>query len=179
MRFRLLRRVGGIALAALVRWRVAIQDIPPPAPDGADFDLRAPPAEVVNRVWANLRRKSFRFSVFLPDERMFSVESDIASAFGSQLLIKLPMTDLDGALRLLAEYVREWQFDPAEVAEWAERAAVVTTAGHVYGTRVFRAPPIGFVRLELQVEHHVEQDGYVIDVLFSWPAGPGAQARPA
>jgi hypothetical protein len=34
----------------------------------------------------------------------------------------------------------------------------------------FRADPIDFVTLELQVEHHVEQDGYIVDALFSWDA---------
>jgi hypothetical protein len=35
---------------------------------------------------------------------------------------------------------------------------------------VFGAQLVGFVRLEFQVEHHVEQDGYVVDGLFSWDA---------
>jgi hypothetical protein len=47
---------------------------------------------------------------------------------------------------------------------------VVTTTHHAYSTRVFDAQPAGFVRVEFQVEHHVEQDKYVLDVLFSWDA---------
>ena len=38
--------------------------------------------------------------------------------------------------------------------------------------RTFAAQPAGFVRLELQVEHHVEQDRYLLDALFSWDAQP-------
>ena len=44
-------------------------------------------------------------------------------------------------------------------------------------SRVFRAEPIEFVRLEFQVEHHVEEDEYVVDALFSWDeAMPTARA---
>ena len=60
------------------------------------------------------------------------------------------------------------KLDEAEIGAWAARAAAVTTASH--STRVFGAQLVGFVRLEFQVEHHVEQDGYVVDGLFSWDA---------
>jgi hypothetical protein len=63
-----------------------------------------------------------------------------------------------------------WGLDKGEIALWAERAAATTTASHAYSTRVFRAVPIDFVTLELQVEHHLEPDVYVLDVLFSWDA---------
>jgi hypothetical protein len=39
---------------------------------------------------------------------------------------------------------------------------------HAYSTRVFSGQPIGAVRPEVQVEHHLDDDTYVVDVLFSW-----------
>ena len=169
-RFRLFRRAGTIALAALVRWRLGIESAPAPA-RLAEVDLRRPPDDEHTCVWGDLRRRSFRFSVLLPDDRVFSVEAEVASRFGSQLSVKLPLTDLGGTRAVLTDYAREWRLDEDEVAEWTRRAAVTSTADHAYSTRVFRAPPIGFVRFEVQVEHHVEQSGYVADVLFSWPPG--------
>ena len=38
---------------------------------------------------------------------------------------------------------------------------------------VFAAQPIGFFRLEVQVEHHLDDDSYVLDLLFSWNARTG------
>ena len=51
----------------------------------------------------------------------------------------------------------------------------MTSEQHAYSTRVFRAEPIDFVRLEFQVEHHVEEADYVIDTLFSWDTAAAAQ----
>ena len=167
-RFRLLRRAGRIALAAATRWRLGIEAAVAPAP-APEVDLRASAADLGTRIWTDRRRRPFAFAVRLPDERVFSAEATVAAVFSSRLSVKLPMTDLAGARAILDAYVREWQLGEAEVREWEERAAATTTAGHAYGTRVFRAPPIGPVRLEVQVEHHVEQEGYVVDVLFSWP----------
>src|SRR5207253_11044460 len=88
--------------------------------------------------------------------------------------VKLPEADLEGALEALAGLAREWRLDEDAIASWAARAASATTGSHAYSTRVFAAQPAGFVRLELQVEHHVEQDRYVVDALFSWTASPGS-----
>ena len=79
-------------------------------------------------------------------------------------------TDLDGARDTLTELTSEWGLDKGEIDRWTARAAATTTANHAYSTRVFRADPIDLVTLELQVEHHVEQDGYIVDALFSWDA---------
>jgi hypothetical protein len=88
----------------------------------------------------------------------------------TRLTVKLPATDLEGARQILAELTPRWQFEQAEIDAWAARAASATTATHAYSTRVFAAGPTGLVRLELQVEHHIEQDAYVVDALFSWQA---------
>ena len=61
-----------------------------------------------------------------------------------------------------------WGLDKDAISLWTDRAAATTTASHAYSTRVFRAAPIDFLRLEVQVEHHLEPDAYVLDILFSW-----------
>ncbi len=177
-RFRLLRRAGRIVLAGFTRWRVLFEEAPEiPVPgEEAVIDLTTPPTrEDVgfgeasdSRTWTNLQRRPFRVSVALPGGRSFSTEAVLAVLSSAdpgrspnRFTLKLPATDLAGVQRTLARLAAEWQLDEAEIAAWVKRAAAVTTASHVYGTRVFRARSIEFVRLELQVEHHVEQDAYV------------------
>jgi hypothetical protein len=128
-------------------------------------------------IWTNLERRPFRVSVRLPDGRAFSTEAVLAVLLRpapdqnpTRLTVKLPATDLEGALRTLAELTPDWQLDETEIAAWETRAAAVTTASHAYSTRVFAAQPAGFVRRELQVEHHIEHDTYIVDALFSWDA---------
>jgi hypothetical protein len=186
-RFRLLRRGGRIILALLTHWRLRFEAAAPGALHAAGeevtIDLTTPPTRADagladdsdSRVWANLQWHPFRVSLALPGGRTFSTEAVLAVLLSpetggspTRLTVKLPATDLDGARSTLAELALQWHLDEAEIAAWAARAAAVTTASHVYSTRVFRAQPVGFVRLEFQVEHHVEQDGYVVDGLFSW-----------
>jgi hypothetical protein len=187
-RFRLLRRGGRIVLAAVTRWRLAFEAAsrtPSASRAAVSIDLTAPPTRTAagfgdsgdTRSWTNLERRPFHVSVSLPDGSTFATEAVLAVLFSPQpggnptrLTVKLPETDLDGAGRTLATLGPEWQLDEAEVAAWAARAAAATTASHAYSTRVFATQPAGFVRRELQVEHHIEQDAYVIDVLFSWDA---------
>ena len=88
----------------------------------------------------------------------------------TRLIVKLPATDLKGARDTLDQLASSWGLDKDEIALWADRAAATTTASHAYSTRVLRAVPIDFVTLEVQVEHHLEPDVYVLDVLFSWDA---------
>ena len=187
-RFRLFRRSGRIVLAALTHrrlWLEAASAKRVAVGDAVTFDLRTPPTradvgleeERDSRVWTSLRRRPFRVTVSLPGERVFSTEAVLAvllsqesDANPSRLTVKLPEADLEGALEALAGLAREWRLDEDAIASWAARAASATTESHVYSTRVFAAQPAGFVRLELQVEHHVEQDRYVVDALFSWAA---------
>jgi hypothetical protein len=196
-RFRLLRRGGRIVLALLTHWGLAREDAPATRDDAGEevtgvdageevpIDLTTPPtragaalaAASDSAVWMNPQRRPFRVSVSLPDASAFSTEALLAVLSSSEpdgnptrLTVKLPTTDLDGARRTLAMLAPEWQLDKDEVAAWAARAAVVTTATHAYSTRVFAGKPAGFVLRELQVEHHVEQDAYIVDALFSWDA---------
>jgi len=187
-RFRLLRRGGRIVLALLTHWRLALEaasETLVAAEGEATIDLTTPPtradAGLANgsgsRVWTNPQRRPFRVSITLPAGRTLSTEAVLAVLMSpepdgnpTRLTVKLPATDLDGVRSTLAELAPEWKLDEADIAAWAARAAAVTTTSHVYSTRVFAAHPTGFVRLEFQVEHHVEQDKYVLDGLFSWDA---------
>jgi len=187
-RFRLLRRGGQIVLALVTHWRLALESAPAllvAAGEEVTIDLTMPPTRAdvgladasESRVWTNLQRRPFRVSVSLSGGRTFSTEAVLAVLLSpepdgnpTRLTVKLPATDLAGAQSTLAELAPEWQLDEAEIAKSAARAAAVTTASHVYSTRVFGAHPAGFVRLEFQLEHHVEQDEYVVDGLFSWDA---------
>ena len=182
-RFRLLRRAGVIAAAALTHWRVGFAE-PTARKAGVDvvIDLTSRPTRGSarfspssdHRAWASARA-SFPVTVQLPRRRTFTADAVLAVLLTAtpggdptRLTVKLPATDLEGAHATLAKLAREWNADAAEIAQWAAAAARVTLDEHAYSTRVFRAEAIDFVRLELQVEHHVEDGAYVIDVLFSW-----------
>jgi hypothetical protein len=141
----------------------------------AVVDLRTAPTE--GRIWGDLQRRPFTISVLLPGQRTFSTDTVLAVLLGaaadgapSRLSIKLPPSDLTDAKRRLERFAQQWQMDESEIAAWAQRAAAATTTSHAYGTRVFAAQPIGFVGLEVQVEHHLDDDSYVLDLLFSWNA---------
>lgn len=202
-RFRLLRRLGIITGALLTHWRIRFESPPPsqrrfaaspttPAPVAAAadvaIDLTSPPTRATagfsptsdHRAWASAAG-SFPLTVLLPDGRGYATVARLAVLLGSapggnpdRLTVKLPTTDLEGAHETLAELARRWTIDEAPVARWAARAARVTPEDHAYSTRVFRAQPIEFVRLEFQVEHHVETHEYVVDALFSWEVPPTA-----
>ena len=205
-RFRLLRRLGIIVVALLTHWRIRFQPQPParprlgvsrttpaPVPGAAEvtIDLTSPPTRATagfspdsdHRAWASAAG-SFALTVLLPGAGAYATVARLAvlvssapSRNPSRLTVKLPATDLEGAHETLAELARRWNLEEAAVARWAAAAARVTPENHAYSTRVFRAEPIEFVRLEFQVEHHVEEDEYVVDALFSWDeAMPTARA---
>jgi len=178
--FRLLRRLGRIVLAAVRHWRLGIEPARAAVSGSMDavVDLRTTPTE--SRTWGDLQRQLFKISVLLPGRRTLSTDTVLAVLLGaaaddppSRLSIKLPSSDLADAKRRLERFALEWQLDASEIAAWAQRAAAATTTSHAYSTRVFAAQPIGFVRLEVQVEHHLDDDSYVLDLLFSWNARTG------
>jgi hypothetical protein len=175
LRFRLLRRSDRIALAALTHWRLLVESTPEVVSDETKvvIDLRTPPREA--RVWGHPGGQPFKVSVLLPGRRTFSTDAVLAVLLAetpggqpSRLSIKLPPLNLAEAQKRLERLTRRFELDESEIGAWARRAAAATTATHAYSTRVFGAPPIGSVRSELQVEHHLDDDSYVLDVLFSW-----------
>jgi hypothetical protein len=187
-RFRLARRAGVLGWTLLTHWRLGVAAAIASlvvAGEEVEIDLTAPPSRDAiwmvshTRVWANPKRQSFQITVMLAGGRTFRSEAALAvlqspdaDADPTRLIVKLPATDLKGARAALDQFGSSWGLDKDAIALWADRAAATTTASHAYSTRVFRAAPIDFVRLEIQVEHHLEPDAYVLDVLFSWDAHP-------
>jgi hypothetical protein len=108
--------------------------------------------------------------VFSADAVLAVLSSAEPGGNPTRLTVKLPATNLQGARRTLARLAIQWQLNQADIAAWAARAEAVTMASHAYSTRVFGAQAAGLVRPELQVEHHIERDAYVVDALFSWDA---------
>jgi hypothetical protein len=178
--FRVLRRLGAI-LGALLRFRIRFRrrvrrrlGVRATAiAEEVTIDLTIPPRGD-SRTWASTATP-FPLKVLLPHGRKYTTQARLVvltnSAPGGhpdRLLVKLPSTDLTGARGTLDELAQTWRADRDEVARWAEAAARASPDAYAYATYVFPAEPIDFIRLELQVEHHVEEDDYVVDVLFSW-----------
>jgi hypothetical protein len=170
--FRLIRRLGAI-LGALLRWRLRRVRVrrrlgvkATVITDEVTIDVTSPPRGDT-RTWASTAAP-FPLKVLLPEGRTFTTQARLVVLANDRLLVKLPSTDLHGARRTLDELARTWHADGEEVAAWASAAAEASPDEYAYATHVFPAEPIDFVRLELQVEHHVEEDDYVVDVLFSW-----------
>jgi hypothetical protein len=196
-RFRISRRLGRILLSLVTQWKVTLERRHPtpgrlaiartsPAKAGplpVEIDLRHPPtrataglsAESDNRIWTRPRSATFSVTVLLPQGR--SLATDVSSAVlmsttpggdPSDLSLKLPPMDIEGAQSALVALAREWGADEHLVNDWAIRATGVTLDQHAYATHVFRAQPVDFVGLEFQAEHHVAENEYVVDILMSW-----------
>jgi hypothetical protein len=203
-RFRLLRRLGSIELALLTNWRIRLEsraaahrqlDVrrtrsAPIAPAEVTIDLTSPPtranagfsADSDHRAWERTAAP-FELTVRLPHSRTYAATARLAvlrsTAPGSdptRLSVKLPTTELAGAKAALLTLAHEWHADTDEIEHWAAAARRVTLDDHAYSTRVFPAQTIGFVRLEFQIEHHVAEDEYVLDTLFSWDEAPTPSA---
>lgn len=171
-RFRVIRRLGAI-LRALLCWRLRRGRVrrrlgvkATVITEEVAIDLTSPPRGDT-RTWASTATP-FPLRVLLPEERTFTTQARLVVLTNDRLLVKLPSTDLPGARLTLDELARTWHADGDEVAAWAEAAAEASPDAYAYATHVFPAEPIDFVRLELQVEHHVAEDEYVVDMLFSW-----------
>ena len=186
MRFRLLRRIGAIVLGLATRWRLRVGARMPlrrfriirtriagarPAGTVA-VDLKLPPERA--DAWTQ-PRGTFALAVSLPDGRCFTADARSAVLVAqdqggrpTRLVVKLAATDFEAARSTLVALAGKWGADRGAIDGWASAAARVTADDHAYSTRVFPARSVEFVRLEFQVEHHVSEGDYVIDVLFSW-----------
>jgi hypothetical protein len=202
-RFRTIRRLGAIT-TALTHWQIRFDEEPhaprwprlarnanPPNTIAGEvtIDLSTPPTRASanlpplseHRVWGT-GFNTFPLSVNLPGGRRYAASAQLAvllsparTANPTRLTIKLPPGDLQEAQSTLATLAHDWAADTAEIAQWGAAASTVTPEDHAYSTHVFRAEPIDLVRLEFQVEHHVVEQQYVIDVLFFWNADASAQ----
>jgi hypothetical protein len=126
------------------------------------------------RAWANPRHRPFPIRVRLPGGRHYSGQAQLVKLYRplrawnpTRLTVKLPAANLQTAELTLRQLAREWSLDEGAVAAWIAEVGRPATLDHHYSTRVFTAERVGFVEIEIQVEHHVAEDQFIIDVLFS------------
>jgi hypothetical protein len=197
-RYGLAVQVGRLAAAALTRWDIDIAAAPAsppklqlrstkaslPAEDGdTRIDLTHPPtresvgiADTDNRVWMHAHHQPFDVEVALPGGRVYRGRAEKAVLLSStrgaapdRLAVQLPLTDPAATERMIAEYATDWGYPASAVDAW--RAAAQqgpSSSDRYYSTQVFTADAVGFVQLEVQVSHHVDEGGCVIVLLFSW-----------
>src|SRR5262249_10214178 len=151
-----------------------------PAEDGdTRIDLTHPPTrESVDvadyRVWMNADHQPFDVEVALPGGRVYRGRAEKAVLLSStrgaapdRLAVQLPLSDLGATERMIAEYATAWGYPASAIDTWrATGQHGASSSGRYYSTQVFTPVAIGFVRLEVQVSHHVDEGGFVIVVLF-------------
>jgi hypothetical protein len=197
-RYRLVLQVGRLAAAALTRWKIDVAAAPAspprlqlrstkrslPAEHGyTRIDLTHPPvrgslgvdADTDSQVWMNARHQPFDVEVALPGGRVYRARAEkavlLSSARGGapdRLAVQLPLTGLGATERMIAEYATGWGFPSSAVDTWRAAAQRRASSDRYYSTQVFTPDAVGFVRLEVQVSHHVDEGGFVIVILFSW-----------
>jgi hypothetical protein len=191
--FRLRHNLGSILSAALTRWSVrgnsnGTRGVHRPGadstPDGRTtvwFDLsrQAAPQEAAVQGWERPRHQPFPIGVKLPGGKRYEGRPKLVKLYRpvrasspTRLTVKLPAADLvttEGTLRQLA---RDLYLDESLVAAWIEEVGRSVAMDHHYSTRVFVAERVEFVEIEIQVEHHVAEARFIIDILFSAEPSP-------
>ena len=187
-RYRVLRRLGRLAIAGATAWRVTLPPVPPPGGRAAlgpnatvVVDLHDAPAReqalaADDAALSARPDRMFDLEVRLPQCRTFTTPAALAlvdaeSADGAgRLAVRMPaQVRLEGTLGALRALTAEWGLDPAEVATWGEHAQAVAEARpHLYSTRVFSGRDVGDVSVEFQVEHHVVEHEFVLHAFFTW-----------
>lgn len=142
---------------------------------GVSLDLRhgqAPGAAV--RAWADPRHRPFPIAVSLPGGKRYLGQAKLVKLYvparassPMRLTVKLPAAGLQSTIETLRELRREWDLDQQAIGAWANEIPRAAEAGHHYSTRVFSAQPTDLLQTEVQVEHHVREAQFIIDVLFS------------
>jgi len=142
---------------------------------GVSLDLRhrrAPGAAV--RAWADPRHNPFPISVRLPDSKHYLGQAQLVKLYlparassPMRLTVKLPAANLQLTIRTLQELRQEWNLDQGAIEAWTNEIQRPAEVGHHYSTRVFAGQPTDLVETEIQVEHHVREARFIIDVLFS------------
>ncbi len=188
--FRLRNNWGSIVAAMLTRWsvrpglgaRLAVRHARAGSAPGRRtvlcLDLSRRPAlrrtapEV--RAWADPRHRPFQIEVGLPGGRRYRGQAQLVKLYRptgtsipTRLTVKLPTANLETAERTLRELAREWSLDEGAVAAWIAEVGRPAALNHHYSTRVFTPERVEFVEIEIQVEHHVAEDQFIIDLLFS------------
>lgn len=196
-RYRLSKRLGGVALALVTRWKLDLQRdapirtvararaAPGRAPAGRDVtvDLSTPPTRAAlewpdttdHRSWTAGTQGTFRASVLLPQARVYRADAQLVVLLSprpggnpTRLTVRGPPVGVERARAILEAATREWRIDAGDPAAVPDPAAVAGGRGDLYGTRLLRPERVGFVEVEIQVEHHVMEREFVITALFSW-----------
>jgi hypothetical protein len=186
--FRLRRNAGSILAAALTRWslggnsdaeRGAHRPGENATPDSRKpvwFDLsrQSPPQEAAVHGWERPRHRPFPICVKLPNGRRYEgrpqlvkVYRPVRTSSPTRLTVKLPPADLAATEETLRELARDLYLDEGAVGEWIAEVGRSAAMDHHYSTRVFVAERIEFVEIEVQVEHHVAEARFIVDILFS------------
>jgi hypothetical protein len=195
--YRLLARVGPLAVGAVTHWGVVLRRVAPtlldpdtqpaqapPRTAGREYELVQPlpprpaPLEgaIASKVWADPRHPSFPVRVELPGNREYRARAEIAVMLSStiggapdRLMVRLPPVSLEAGARLIRDYAEQWHFSDGGIDEWHVNARSSESGDRRYRTHVFRASDIDGVHLEFQVSHHVRERDVVIAPMFSWP----------
>ena len=196
LEYRLLARAGKLVGAIFTGWSFSLARAVPkttagvgskafviPAKQMTVVDLTRVPTrktvafedQIDRRIWMNRNRKPFAMMVLLPNNRAYRGLTEMAimlsSARGAdpdRLELRLPPSGLDSTETLLAQYSREWNFPSDAIHAWRSRCENRKLGDREFSTHVFTPGSVGFVYLEFDVSHHVKEDYFVIDVLFSW-----------
>src|SRR5262249_49185939 len=131
-------------------------------------------------VWQNADGSIFDLSVLLPDERRYKVSCSLAVATSSQhgsdfdrLVVTLPTVSAEGAYQMLSQYGVDWGFPLEEVDHWRAHSALQSRRegdykNRVYSAYVFNAAAVGYVRLQFQATHYIEEGCFTVIALFGW-----------
>jgi DNA-binding CsgD family transcriptional regulator len=126
------------------------------------------------RAWAKSRHQSFPIAVSLPGDKHYLGRAQLAKLYrpspgfgATRLTVKLPATDQTATLQMLRQLAEDWHIDNNAVTAWIEDVGRPNALDHHYSTRVFTAENVEFVGIEIQVEHHVAENQFIVDMLFS------------
>jgi hypothetical protein len=142
---------------------------------GVSLDLRhkqVPGAAV--RAWTDTRHHLFTIDVTLPERKHYVGHAQLVKLYlpahatsPMRLTIKLPASNLQTTIQTLQQLSREWNLNQPAIDAWRNEIQRPADAGYHYSTRVFTSQPTDFVATEIQVEHHVKEQQFIIDVLLS------------
>ncbi len=158
-----------------VETRRAMADSRPGRGGGVTVDLgsrQAVGAPV--RAWANPRNKPFQIEANLPGgmryagrARLVKLYPPVRVSSPTRLTVKLPPAQLKATEQTLRQLAQQWRFDEAALDTWVAEVGRSAALGHHYSTRIFDAEPFQGLRVEFQLEHHIKEDEFIVDVLFA------------
>ncbi len=155
--------------------RRATDDFRPARGGGVTVDLSSRQAVGAPvRAWANPRNKPFPIEATLPggvrysgNARLVKLYPPVRASSPTRLTVKLPPAQLKATEQILRQLAQQWRFDEAAVDTWVAEVGRSAALGHHYSTRMFEAEPFQGLRVEFQLEHHIKEGEFIVDVLFA------------